>query len=1340
MAAPGARSTVEQLYSTQGLEDGQMQRMFEKAQSLDIPVTSMKTEFCFNIERVGDFTTEERTKIQWCLAEGGHKISTVSALEIIDNHFIVEVGPRMNFTSAWSTNCVSVLRAAGIEKVPRLERSRRFLVGCKVPLTKEQKAAFYSIIHDRMTEMVYDRPLSSFESGVVAQPVRWIPVLKEGRSALEKINKEMGLGFDDWDFNYYIDLYTNQLKRDPSDSELFDFAQSNSEHSRHWFFSGKMVIDGVEKEESLFRIVKDTLNKNPNANKNSVIAFADNSSSIIGAKVRMLVPKYYSDSSVPAGKPCNFIDAEIDMDLIYTAETHNMPTGICPFAGAETGTGGRLRDIQATGIGASYVAGTIGYCVGCLNNPADAKAYENGRWSYPSSMASPLNILIEGSNGASDYGNKFGEPLICGFTRSFGLRTSGGERREWVKPVLFTGGFGQMDTKHRKKSEPDVGMKVVKLGGPAYRIGLGGGSASSRADGDSRSDLDFNAVQRGDAEMEQKMNRVIRACCELGDRNPIVSLHDQGCGGNCNVLKEILDPVGGKIEIRDIIVGDPTMSVLEIWGAEYQENNCALVRAEALPLLEEISKRERSGFCCVGTITGDGRCVVVDSRDGSTPVDLPLEQVLGKLPPKTFHSNHSDILPAADPPVFLESLLARSDATVLPATLRLVLSNVTVGSKRFLTNKVDRSVTGLIAQQQCVGPLQTPLADCAVIAHSMLTPDGTPVRGGVTAIGEQPIKGLLSAFANARMSVGEAVTNIMWAKCTAIGDIKAEGNWMWASKLPGEGALMYDAALALREVMHTLGVAIDGGKDSLSMSARADDGELCKSPGELTISLYCGCPDVTLTVTPDLKCTPGASILLIQIAGKERARCGGSMAAYCYGRLGDAPADCEPEVAKSLKVAFEVTQDLITSRLILAGHDRSDGGLAGAVLEMAFAGNCGVEIDVSAAEVAGQTTLQALFNEELGLIIEVEKSNVEKVLAAYKSKGLSAVAIGRPCASDKVTIVGKSGSVELDTKMTELRDMWESSSFALETLQANPKCVEQERTGMAERCTPFIHAAIPSPQPQWQLSSSAPRVGILREEGSNGDREMAAAFRLAGFECWDVTMTDLAKGSVGLDQFRGVAFVGGFSYADTLGSAKGWAATTRFEPRVAAQLKQFYEREDTFSLGVCNGCQLMHRMQWVPFGPGAVPEEEAPRLAHNLSARFEARYVNLRVEKSKSMWFKGMEGSVLGMWSAHGEGRFEFPNDDFRLRVEKEGLIPLRYVDDHGRATETYPFNPNGSPSGIAALCTGNGRHLALMPHPERSVLRWQLPWMPTSWDREGAQAAPWLQMFINARLFCSEK
>jgi len=1324
---------MEHRYQSPGLEEGQVARLIQKAAALSLPITAIETEYCFNVSLSQPLTPKQTELLEWCLSEGGTKLAKTAFLGPAAGKFFIEVGPRMNFSTAWNTNCVSVLKAADITIVPRIERSRRYLVTSSSPLTKEQEAKFVHMIHDRMTEMVYDKPLTTFDTGMKPKPVQWVPVMAEGRAALEKISKEDGLGFDDWDLDYYTELYKNDLKRDPSDVELFDFAQSNSEHSRHWFFGGKMVIDGTEKPDTLFRLVKDTLEKNPNANKNSTIAFADNSSAIVGPRIKSLVPAFGTDASKEAGKPCEYVDATIDMDLIYTAETHNMPTGVCPFAGAETGTGGRLRDVSATGTGAHYIAGTIGYCVGSLNMPGVKMDYEDETWEYPATMAAPLDILIEGSNGASDYGNKFGEPLVCGFTRSFGLRTKGGERREWIKPILFTGGFGQMDARHRKKGDPEVGMKVCKIGGPAYRIGMGGGAASSVAVADdSRADLDFNAVQRGDAEMEQKMNRVIRACVDLGDRNPIISIHDQGAGGNCNVLKEIVDPAGGRFEIRDVVVGDTTMSVLEIWGAEYQENNCVLVAAKDLPVLAAVCERERSGWCCVGEVTGDGKAVVHDSLDDTIPVDLPLEKILGKMPQKTFVSNHSDVVEVKEDPAKFAEIFKGDVAT----PLKMVLSSVTVGSKRFLTNKVDRSVTGLIAQQQCVGPLQTPLSDCAVIAQSHVTPDGEKVTGGVTAIGEQPIKGLLSPEANARMSVGESLTNLVWAACSALEDIKMEGNWMWACKLPGEGALMYDCAVALKEVMCELGVAIDGGKDSLSMSAKAG-GEMVKCPGEITMSAYCCCPDVTLTVTPDLK--PGADtvILVVEIAG-DKARCGGSIFAYCHKMLGIDAADCEIPIAQTLKAAFKVTQKLIYDRKILAGHDRSDGGLASAVLEMAFAGNCGITFDVSGC--AGSSTLEALFHEELGLVMQVKAADADAIIKAYTDAKVKCVKIGAPSAADEVKIVGKDGQQAFAGKMTELRDVWESTSFALEAMQANPDCVEQERVGMKSRKIPKLCANIPEPTPVWSVPADAPKIAIIREEGSNGDKEMAAAFRLAGFQTWDVTMSDLAAGRITLDQFRGAAFVGGFSYADVLGSAKGWAATALYQATAAEQLKKFYERSDTFSLGVCNGCQLAHRMQWVPFGPGFAPADETPRLGHNKSARFESRWVNLKVEKSNCIFTKGMEGSILGIWSAHGEGKFEFPKAEHKAIVDKEQLVTFRYVDDDGTPTEAYPFNPNGSPEGIASMCSRDGRHMAIMPHPERCVLKWQNPYLPSYLSPEGPQAAPWLQLFINARLWCEGK
>ncbi|MDP6042771.1 MAG: phosphoribosylformylglycinamidine synthase, partial [Candidatus Latescibacteria bacterium] len=698
-----------------------------------------------------------------------------------------------NFSTAWSTNATAICHACGLLQIVRIERSRRYLL--KADLNENQQNTFLSMVHDRMTECHYPERLTSFESGLTPEPTFEIPLVEEGRAALEKINRTMGLAFDDWDLDYYTDLFLDQIKRNPTNVECFDIAQSNSEHSRHWFFRGRLIIDGEEMPNHLIALIQSTLTANPN---NSTIAFKDNSSAIRGYPIRTIVP-------TTVGKPSAFAFSDRTYDIIFTAETHNFPSGVAPFPGAETGTGGRIRDVQATGQGALVVAGTAAYCVGNLYIPGYNLPWEDPNFQYPENLATPLQIEIEASNGASDYGNKFGEPLIQGYTRSFGLRQSNGERREWIKPIMFSGGIGQMDARHSEKEKPEPKMLVTKIGGPAYRIGMGGGAASSMVQGENEAELDFNAVQRGDAEMEQKLNRVIRACVELGEQNPIVSIHDQGAGGNCNVLKEIVEPEGARIDIRAVPIGDETLSVLEIWGAEYQENDALLIRPEHAELFDDLCKREKVIYGFVGEVTGDGKVVVYDSHNETTPVDLDLDKVLGDMPQKTFKF---DRFPAQTIPLALPEGITVQDA------LDRVLHLVSVGSKRFLTNKVDRSVTGLIAQQQCVGPLQTPLSNVAVIAQSHF---GT--TGAATAIGEQPIKGLIDPAAMARLCVGEMLTNITWARLSAIEDIKCSGNWMWAAKLPGEGAALYDAAAALTNILLDLGIAIDGGKDSLSMAA-----------------------------------------------------------------------------------------------------------------------------------------------------------------------------------------------------------------------------------------------------------------------------------------------------------------------------------------------------------------------------------------------------------------------------------------------------------------------------------------------------------------------------------------
>ncbi len=1299
----------------------------------------LETEYCFYIESTGVVLPYEDEILDWLLSETfePENFSSESFLteppprfpsgkqntgDFAAYHYIVEVGPRLNFTTAWSTNAVSICRACGLSKITRIERSRRYRIESKTPLDESSIEKFANELYDRMTECTYPERLTTFETGIRPEAYYYVPLIEKGRSALEKINAEMGLGLDDWDIDYYYNLFVNDIGRNPTNVECFDLSQSNSEHSRHWFFRGRLIIDGKEAPENLMSVIRKTLDSNPG---NSVIAFRDNSSAIKGYEIETITP------AMP-GKPSRFEKESALYHIIFTAETHNFPSGVAPFPGAETGTGGRIRDVQATGRGSLVVAGTAAYCVGNLLIPGYILPWEDGKFIYPSNLARALTIEIEASNGASDYGNKFGEPVIQGYTRSFGLRMPDGERREWIKPIMFTGGVGQIDSRHISKRDPEKGMLVTKVGGPAYRIGMGGGSASSMIQGQNVAELDFNAVQRGDAEMEQKINRVVRACVEMGDHNPIVSIHDQGAGGNCNVVKEIIYPAGARIEIRQIPLGDTTLSVLEIWGAEYQEQNALLIRPDQAGDFLELCRREKVSCAFIGTITGDGFIVLHDETDGSTPVNLHLDKILGDMPGKTFSLER--IKRRLEP-------LNLPDGLTVKEALNRVLRLLSVGSKRFLTNKVDRSVTGLVARQQCCGPLQVTVSDVAVIAQSHLG-----ITGAAISIGEQPVKGLINPKAMARLSVAEALTNMVWAKISGLQDIKCSGNWMWAPKLPGEGADLYDAAVAMRDIMLELEIAVDGGKDSLSMAARVTDSAghsgTVKSPGTLVISAYASCPDITKVVTPDIK-KPGQSKLLFIDAARGKNRLGGSALAQCYGQVGDESPDIDD--IPLLKRSFTVIQRLISESLIEAGHDRSDGGLITTLLEMAFSGNCGIDVNIEEAAKGNEhsAVLPILFSEEPGMVIEYLPENEDTIFSVLKDQDIPFQVIGKTTEEKRIVLrlltPDSSPLMILDEDVLELRGIWEETSYQLDRLQRNPSCAEEEKINIYDpESPPYRLSFVPVPTPRETLEkSSKPRVAVIREEGSNGDREMISAFYMAGFEPWDVTVTDFIGDRIRLEEFRGMVFVGGFSYADVLDSAKGWSGVIRFNSDIWRQFQDFYHRNDTFSLGVCNGCQLMALLGWVPWeGISGIVQ---PRFIHNKSGRFESRFAAVTILESPSVMLKGMENSVLGIWVAHGEGLAYFPDDSVREKVIADNLAPVRYVDDKGDVTGRYPFNPNGSPDGIASLCSPDGRHLAMMPHPERTFLKWQWGWMPEDWEKD-LKASPWLRMFQNARQWCEEK
>ncbi|CAL5220912.1 g3007 [Coccomyxa viridis] len=1321
VATPGAAEEVltrsgevVQLFRRPGLSQSATKTLLRKVhQKVTTDIEQIETELCFNVALERPLSEEQAATLTWLLRETyePEQLTPASTLEAEpQGNAVVEVGPRLSFQSAWSTNAVSICRSCGLDVIPRLEISRRFLLRSSKQLPADTVAKFAAMVHDRMTEQVYLEPLQSFTSPVTPSPVFTVPVLEQGRRALEDINEELGLAFDEQDIVFYTRMFQEEMKRDPTNVELFDMAQSNSEHSRHWFFGAQLILDGKPAPETLMQIVKATLKANP---RNSVIGFKDNSSAIRGTNVEPVLP-------LNCGSPSALAPQPRDWDLLLTAETHNFPCAVAPYPGAETGAGGRMRDTHATGIGSIMGAGTAGYCVGNLQLDGMPLPGEDASFPYPESLASPLQILIDASNGASDYGNKFGEPLIAGYTRTFGLRMPSGERREWIKPIMFSGGLGQIDHSHLHKKDPDIGMLIVKIGGPAYRIGMGGGAASSVPSGSSRGDLDFNAVQRGDAEMAQKLWRVVRACVELGPRNPIQQIHDQGAGGNCNVVKEIIYPLGATIDIRQVALGDQTMSVLEIWGAEYQENDCLLIKPDDRPLLEAIAARERCIMQVIGSISGSGRITLVDNKAQAgepTPVDLDLEKVLGDMPQKTFEFTRRTEATAA-----LDLSQAGSPQEALDKVLRLPA----VCSKRFLTTKVDRCVTGLVAQQQCCGPLQLPVADVAVMAQTH-----TGLTGAATSIGEQPLKGLVNPAAMARIALGEALTNLMFAAGTDIADIKASVNWMYAAKMEHEGAAMYDAAVALRGAMIELGLACDGGKDSLSMAASAG-GEVVKAPGNLVISAYVTCPDITLTVTPDLK-LPGSGKLLWVDLGQGRRRLGGSALAHAYSQVGDEV----PDVASSaLKGAWEATQQLLRQRKISAGHDISDGGIVTALLEMSFSGNTGISVDIPGDSSSAHGAFPALFAEELGLVLEVDPESEAEVRSAYEAQGLSAVAIGSTSA-DKAVSISVGGEPTIQGEVGQLRDVWEATAFRLEREQSAEETVEQEQRGLAGREAPLWHLPYtPTWTPDEALSASdKPRVAILREEGSNGDREMSAAVYAAGLEPWDITMSDLLMGRATLDSFTGIVFVGGFSYADVLDSAKGWAGTIRRNAQLWQQFQAFYSRTDTFSLGVCNGCQLMALLGWIP--GGALQDVEQPRFVHNTSGRFECRWATVEIRPSPSVLLKGMDGAKIGIWCAHGEGRAKFPSSQVYEDVLAQDLAPVRYTDALGEATEAYPFNPNGSPDGIAALTSANGRHLAIMPHPERCFMTWQNPWYPKDIGLTPDGPSPWLKLFQNAREWC---
>ncbi|KRZ10812.1 Phosphoribosylformylglycinamidine synthase, partial [Trichinella zimbabwensis] len=1240
----------------------------------NLSVESVRCEFAFCVVSTrSSITNEEIAKLKW-LIERPFNMETLAAESAFaytrqENRLIIEIGTRPYFVTPFNINAVVACKLAGLNFVSRLEKTRRYCIHYNSgELSLSIRRKILTALHDRMTECEYTSDVVDFGTRRERQKVQEVEIM---------FDDKVDLTIEDEDIEYMLDLFKYKLKRNPTDVEIYDLTQSNSV-MRGLNVLQMRPIDPTEASE--FQILP-------------VLSHI-----VLTAETNNFQADFFVNFS-----------QKFDADL-----------GICPSTGAATGTGSRIRNVHATGRGAYVVAAIFGLSFGNLNVPGHRLPWERCNHSDSCTFASPLQICVQASDGSSEYGNKFGEPIICGFTRSFDQYVNELScRYAYLKPVMFSGGVGRIDEINIQKLKAAPGMLIVKLGGPAYRVSLGGGT-SSTIEIHGNGSLHYEAVQRGDPVMGQKLNRTIRACSELGRNNPIISIYDQAAGGNGNVIRKLIEPYGASIEPDNFSLGDSTLSIRELWSSEYQESDAILMSPKNVPLIEKICQRERCLYNVVGTVTESEKLVVKNFHDAADSFELPVNL---DLPLKSFIL--SKTVRSATQILRKFSL----DAAIETA-LKRVLLLPSVGSKNFITNKVDRSVTGLVAQQQCVGPFHTPVADVAVTALSYFETVGAAV-----AVGEQPMKMLIYPEVGARLTVGESLTNLVFAKIPNLEDVKCNANWMWPATSPEERYRMLEACEAMCKVMNKLGIAVDGGNESLLMAAEINE-EVVKAPGTLVITSYAMCTDITKTVTPDLKCTTeDGCLILVRFASLfDSWRLGGCAIAQCYGRTGSDSPDLDN--VEQFKSAFRITQNLISDRVITAGHDISDGGLIVCLLEMAFSGGRSIAIDLPFT----REPINLLFSEELGIVIEVSQSNLDKVLNDFHTANVPVVYIGKSKSltdEEPMIEIKINGDVVLAGSAQSYRCKWQETSCRLEKLQCNPICVEEEvfrlklKPPMYEM--QFLMEIPAVSQHATVKDASTPCVAILREEGTTGDREMAAAFMCAGFRVWDLSMQDLFDNNISLNNFRGIVFPGGFSYSDVLGASKAWACSVIYHPKVKHQIEQFLQRRDTFSLGVCNGCQLMASLGWIGSNEAIGRSRQTISLEQNISGRFESRFCTVRIERSRSIMLKGMENSVLGIWIAHGEGRFQFKDELAYAAVEINHLIALRYVDSENEIALAYPYNPNGSPGGIAAICSANGRHLAMMPHPERSFMTWQWAY----WPYEHAPVSPWFHMFRNAYEWC---
>ncbi len=1289
------------------LSDFRLDKLDSTLRSRLGPVLGLETRYLHFVDLERDLARDEAAVLESLLRYG--PATRVGA----PRGEVLLVVPRFGTVSPWSSKATDIAHVCGLTVVRRIERGIAYYVRTERPWSDDQWAAFAGLVHDRMTESVLRDPGDAGElfKHAAPKPLTTVPVLANGRAALETANGSLGLALSDDEIDYLVDAF-RKLQRDPTDVELMMFAQANSEHCRHKIFNADWIVDGERAPKSLFGMIRNTYHANPSG---ILSAYRDNASVIEGWPGRRWFAR-------PGGGIYESSDEPID--ILMKVETHNHPTAISPFPGAATGSGGEIRDEGATGRGSKPKAGLVGFSVSNLRIPGFEQPWEQD-FGKPGRIVDALQIMLDGPIGAAAFNNEFGRPNIYGYFRTFEQRVESDGRsplRGYHKPIMIAGGLGNIRRMLVEKAKVVPGARIVVLGGPAMLIGLGGGAASSMGSGASSVDLDFASVQRGNPEIQRRAQEVIDACSALGDDSPILLIHDVGAGGLSNAIPESVahEGTGGRIDLRTVPSDEPGMSPLEIWCNEAQERYVLIVAEDRLAAFGALCDRERCPFAVVGEVTADGRLHVADPQFGNAPVDVPLEVILGKPPRMTRDVRR---LPHAG-----DDFDGRG-IDVHEAALR-VLRLPAVADKTFLVTIGDRSVGGMISRDPLVGPWQVPVSDVAVTVSDYFSQHGEAM-----AMGERTPLALLHPAAAGRMAVAEAVTNIAAADIRRIEDVRLSANWMAACGEPGEDADLFDTVRAVgEEFCPALGIAIPVGKDSLSMkTAWQSAGETKKvvAPVSLIVSAFAPVDNVRRTLTPQLRTdTRVATSLVLVDLGRGRDRLGGSCLAQVYGRIGREAPDCESPTR--LRGFFKAIGRLRHAGLALAYHDRSDGGLLVTLAEMAFAGRCGVEVDLVGTP-SESAALAALFAEELGAVVQVETHAVPQVLAIFQESGLEDCVrvIGRATDADRVAVT-RDGKPWFAATRTELRRAWSETTLQMQSLRDNPACAREEYARNTDPTDPGLSARLSFDPAEdvaapFVLRGARPEVAILREQGVNSQLEMAAAFHRAGFRPSDVHMTDVISGRVQLDRFKGLVACGGFSYGDVLGAGEGWAKSILFNARVRDEFATFFARGDSFALGVCNGCQMMSALK--PLIPGA---EHWPRFVRNRSEQFEGRVALVEVLATPSLFFAGMAGSVMPIAVAHGEGRAEFADAAAEQACTSAGVVSLRFVDNHGRAATSYPANPNGSPGGLTGLTTRSGRVTILMPHPERVFRTVQNSWYPEDWAEDGG----WMRMFRNARVW----